>query len=73
MVKQLCFLDVLRLELFSIFINVQEMRFSIEATVFATDVKLFRAVKTEVNCRNLQKDLMLLILSDVSLVVIKAK
>lgn len=59
MVKQLCFLDVLRLE-FSIFINVQEMRFSIEASVFTTDVKLFRAVKTEVNCRNLQRDLMML-------------
>lgn len=36
------------------------MRFSIEATVFTTDVKLFRAVKTEVNCRNLQRDLMML-------------
>lgn len=60
MVKQLCFLDVLRLELFSIFINVLEMRFSIEARVFTTDVKLFRVVKTEVKCRNLQKDLMML-------------
>ena len=60
MVKQLCFLDVLRLELFNIFIKVLEVRSSIEATVFTTDVKLFRVVKTEINCRNLQKDLMML-------------
>jgi len=59
-VKQLCFLDVLRLELFNIFIKVLEVRSSIEATVFTTDVKLFRVVKTEINCRNLQKDLMML-------------
>lgn len=36
------------------------MRFSIEATVFTTDVKLFRVVKTEVKCGSLQKDLMML-------------
>lgn len=60
MVKQLCFLDVLRLELFSIFMNVLEIRFSIKATVFTTDVKVFGVVKTEVKCRNLQKDLMIL-------------
>lgn len=52
MVKQLCFLDVLRLELFSIFIHPLEI--SIEARVFTAVV---RVVKTEVNCRNLQKDL----------------
>lgn len=37
--------------------HVLEMRFGIEATVFTADVKIFRVVKTEVNCRNLQKDL----------------
>lgn len=57
MVKQLCFLHVLRLELFSIFIHALEMRLSIEARVFTADVKILRVVKSEVNCRNLQKDL----------------
>lgn len=33
------------------------MRFIIEARVFTADVKIFRLVKTEVNCRNSLKDL----------------
>lgn len=48
---------VLKPMLFNLFINSLELEVSSVVSKFADDSKLFRTLKTKVNCKELQEDL----------------